>query len=79
MNLFNDAGFFFGVGLMGVLAGFGIGGKSPNKWALLVGAGALFRANQLNPLVDITPTDELYDQLPDLPSLPFSVPAGTQR
>lgn len=70
MNLQNDAGFFFGVGLMGVLAGFGIGGKSPNKWALMIGAASLFRANQLNPLVDITPREEFYEQLPDLPSFP---------
>jgi len=70
VNLQNDAGFFFGAGLMGVLAGFGIGGKSPNKWALLLGAAALFRANSLHPLVDITPREDLYNQLPDLPSVP---------
>ena len=70
MNLTNDAGFFFGAGLMGVIAGVGCGSKSPNKWALIFGLGALYRANTLNPLVDITPRDEFWDQLPDLPSLP---------
>lgn len=70
MNLYEDPAFFFGAGLMGVLAGFGIGSKSPNKWALLLGAAALFRANQLHPIVDITPREEFYQQLPDAPSLP---------
>jgi hypothetical protein len=89
MNLHNDPGFFFGAGLMGVLAGFGIGGKSPNKWALVLGALALWRANSLNPLVDISPREEFFDQLPDMPSLPtfqdvrskvgLQIPAGTQQ
>ena len=86
MNLQNDPGFFFGVGLMGVLAGFGIGGKAPNKWALLLGAASLFRANQLYPVIDISPREEFYQQLPDMPSMPtfqdvrsqvgLNVPAG---
>ena len=86
MNLQNDPGFFFGVGLMGVLTGFGIGSKAPNKWALLLGAAALFRANQLYPIIDITPREEFYQQLPNVPSLPtfqdvrsqvgLNVPAG---
>jgi hypothetical protein len=88
MNLHKDPGFFFGLGLMGVVAGFGIGGKSPNKWALLLGVAALFRANQLNPIVDISPRPEFYQQLPEVPSLPtaqdvrsrigLQIPAATQ-
>jgi hypothetical protein len=70
VNLQNDPGFFFGAGLMGVAAGLGFGSKSPNKWALLLGLGALWRANKLNPVVDITPRPEFYEQLPDVPSLP---------
>jgi hypothetical protein len=89
MNLHRDPGFFFGLGLMGVVAGFGIGGKSPNKWALIAGALALFRANQLHPIVDISPREEFYQQLPEVPSLPtvqdvrakvgLRVPVSTQR
>jgi hypothetical protein len=74
MNLQNDPGFFFGAGLMGVAAGLGFGSKSPNKWALILGLGALYRANTLHPVVDITPRPEFYDQLPDVPSLP-SIPS----
>jgi hypothetical protein len=70
VNLQNDPGFFFGAGLMGVAAGLGLGGKSPNKWALILGLGALWRANTLHPLVDISPREEFYEQLPDLPSMP---------
>ena len=70
MNFADDAGFFFGAGLMGVAAGLGFGSKSPNKWALLLGLGALYRANTLNPVVDISPRQEFYDALPDAPSFP---------
>lgn len=86
MNLQNDAGFFFGAGLMGVAAGLGFGSKSANKYALLLGLAALWRANTLNPVVDISPREEFYEQLPDLPSMPtfqdvrsqvgLNVPAG---
>jgi hypothetical protein len=78
MNLQNDPGFFFGAGLMGVAAGFGFGSKSPNKWALILGVAALWRANTLNPVVDINPRPEFYDQLPDLPSLPTAQDVRSQ-
>jgi hypothetical protein len=70
MNFMDDAGFFFGAGLMGVVAGLGLGGSSPNKWALILGLGALYRANTLHPVVDISPRDEFYEALPDSSSFP---------
>lgn len=44
------AAFFLGVGVMGAIAGMGIGSKSPNKLALLISAGSLIYANHLNPV-----------------------------
>ncbi len=49
------ASFLLGVGVMGLLAGLGVGGKSPNKAALVVGAGALVYANYLNPVLKTDP------------------------
>jgi hypothetical protein len=46
------AAYALGVGTMGVIAGFGIGGK-PNTLALLVGVGSLAYANYLSNLVQI--------------------------
>jgi hypothetical protein len=62
--------FFFGMGVMGVLAGFGLGGTHPNKLALLIGAGSLFYANHLTPLVDVSPRGNLTDSWESIPGMP---------
>lgn len=76
----NQADFLYGAGLMGVLAGIGIGSKhGGNKLALLLGGAALFFAHQEKPLIDIAPRPELEDarrslptpSIPDLPN-PFA-------
>ena len=78
MNFTDNAGFFFGAGLMGVAAGLGFGSKSPNKWALILGLAALYRANTLNPVVDITPRDSFYESLPEVPSFPSAQDVRSQ-
>jgi hypothetical protein len=76
----NKAAFFFGVGVMGVLAGFGFGSTATNKVALLVGAGSLAYANYLAPMVDVSPRAELteswQESVPSIPSIPFKEPQG---
>jgi hypothetical protein len=70
VNFQNDAGFFFGAGIMGLATGLGLGSKSPNKWALLIGLAALYRANVLYPILDISPRAEFFEAFPDAPSFP---------
>lgn len=73
-----EASFFFGAGLMGIFAGLGFGSTASNKWALLLGAGSLFYANSLYPVVDVAPRQELTDVYESAKararqSLPFTV------
>jgi len=68
------AAFFFGMGIMGVLAGFGFGSKAPNKLALLIGAGSLFYANYLTPMVEFQASPELQESWEDLPRQIPSIP-----
>ena len=84
-DTYNRASFFFGMGVMGVLAGFGLGSKAPNKLALLLGAGSLFYANHLVPMIEFTPRPELSEaweetmpSMPSMPSLP-STPSGNWK
>jgi hypothetical protein len=63
VNPYHDASFLYGAGIMGALAGFGFGSKAPNKWALILGAAMLWRANQLKPVVDIQARPELAESL----------------
>lgn len=59
------AAFFYGAGIMGAIAGVGLGGSSPNKGALLLGIGSLLYANHLNPVVDVRPRPELQESIDD--------------
>ena len=74
----SKAAFYYGMGIMGMIAGFGLGSTAMNKVALLVGAGALYYANELNPVVHIQPTAELQEEIdafregiPSAPAMPF--------
>ena len=71
----NRADFLYGAGLMGVLAGVGIGAKGGNKLALFLGGAALFFAHQERPLIDIAARPELDDvqrglPKPSIPNIP---------
>jgi len=71
------AAFFYGMGIMGAIAGVGLGSTAPNKVALLLGLGSLWYANTLNPVVDVTPRPELQESIDQARSrIPF---VGTGR
>ena len=70
----NQADFLYGAGLMGILAGIGIGSDKANKLALLLGGAALFFAHQERPLIDVGARPELDEATrglrPKIPSIP---------
>lgn len=63
----NQADFLYGAGLMGVLAGIGIGSDKANKLALLLGGAALFFAHQERPLIDVSSRPELEEAARSIP------------
>ncbi len=84
MTTMTKFGFFLGIGTMGTIAGLGVGSKSPNKLALLVGLGSLVYANQLNQVVQFRPgvtqgiESDLQSVRGRIPSIPQGVPAQAQ-
>jgi hypothetical protein len=75
MNDQDKAGFYYGAGLVGMLAGVGLLEK---KWALLLGLGALYMGHKARPVVEVEALPGWRDVLPEAPELP-SLPAGWQN
>lgn len=57
------AAFYYGLGIMGVIAGVGWGSTANNKVALVTGIGSLLYANHLHPVVDVRPRPELQESI----------------